>query len=1121
MIKGSTVIKNQLNLYFIFAIALGLGQNACTNKDSSTTSSIKFSLPNLGSQKTFSDKIHSSAQAMTVTTAVQRVMINVTGPNIGQPIVFIWEPPRNTTTITTAPEYFSLDVPKGDGRLIQVLIATSDRTSGVQTDGHDNNMSLYYGDATVSLLNSSETADITLTQVATAVSGDARLVGRYFNSDGSGPTGMVDMLFHPPNGSPGMIVDSNEVFAGWFDFFLVNFSGAQLSYRHRIQGDLFTKTYVTDPNLAVSSSRIKATRSGGYYNYYQSGTSTVVGRGQAGPRTIIGGFFGPGASGAVTRTVKFFSGSTNFSGLYSTATTTDTTKQSFSGSSVTGGSGQAAQSAVNCDGSSETLGVNCLPFSISSLESDASSFLVKGPFLGAYDSNTTYVGYSYNSTTQGLDVKWKMAPGTANAVTVPTVKVFMQMYSTNSGGGDHTTMPCDQHLMSRGYSLAGTATTVQSSENTLTITNVPQSAWDSYQVQIALCPVDGAGKAYSSYASMRRFGGYGGGSGPFREIRMTMSSNNVTVGACSAPITLTYYEDGVAVPVSPALTVNLNMWGPSNQNGVVQGSYYSDSTCTTPSLITSTSIPAGSSSTTVRMKLNQNSIYDIQATINGMMGQGMRVAAVNSGTPSNLKVELANSAKIATQPFAAGQCYPLQFTFTDANFNQLIANTTAASITPTDSSGTPGSFYTDPSCTTALSGTLNFAASTEAFKQVYFKPSNATGTYVIGASGASETVSALSYNNAANTITNIKIRQNWVNGDPNSLLYASGGCFEAWAQPLASNGAKLKVPAYTQATLSSTGNLQFASDSTCSNLVLSKTVSLDPYGWDGASSRFWLKVNSGATTPTSGTIQAVLQSPALTESTTFYLQPNSIAFSGPLQNILMPDYCHAITVTPKLDGNSITLPSGVPLAMWLNNSNISFYDNSSCVNPVPMNMVFANGGAAATATFYAKTNNTSFNVGASLAGAPSMLNANYSSSSPTPTLASGLNFKWVLNGGAAFNASAGCISVQIAAKDASASFNVSAPVTINAGSLFGGVANAAYLYYYPSAGTCSSHVSGTTSRTFTISSGQSLSSDIAWVDVGPFTGATFSANVSSAMFTSIPGGSTINLSCSGSCPATP
>ena len=143
------------------------------------------------------------------------------------------------------------------------------------------------------------------------------------------------MLMYPPNGSAPMIVDSDEMIGGWFNFFMVNSSTIKMGYRHRSLGELFSKTFPSDPALPVGVNRMRASRTTGYYNYYQSGTNTVTARGQAGVRTLLGGFFGPAAP-ADTRSVKFFSGTASFSGLYATSDITNLTKQSFVGSTNIG-----------------------------------------------------------------------------------------------------------------------------------------------------------------------------------------------------------------------------------------------------------------------------------------------------------------------------------------------------------------------------------------------------------------------------------------------------------------------------------------------------------------------------------------------------------------------------------------------------------------------------------------------------------------------------------------------------------------------------------------------------------------------------------------------------------------
>ncbi len=154
--------------------------------------------------------------SMAVTAAdLAHLIINVSGPGISPNIYFSWD---SNDGANTPPSTFSLDVPQGSSRLVQVL--------AVYKDG--GNQVFYYGDvANLSTQSANTSVTITVESISTTI-GEGQIAGRYINSmSGTGPTGKITTKFTPP-GRPAMTIDTSEIFGGFFRAFALE--GAYLDY---------------------------------------------------------------------------------------------------------------------------------------------------------------------------------------------------------------------------------------------------------------------------------------------------------------------------------------------------------------------------------------------------------------------------------------------------------------------------------------------------------------------------------------------------------------------------------------------------------------------------------------------------------------------------------------------------------------------------------------------------------------------------------------------------------------------------------------------------------------------------------------------------------------------------
>ncbi|MGZ3797854.1 MAG: hypothetical protein ACXVB1_15895, partial [Pseudobdellovibrionaceae bacterium] len=175
-------ISKLFNKFMLAGMVLSLPLVSCTRAAKESKSTISFTIPQSMSAK--------KVGTLAFDTLVH-VSINVTGSGITAPILLNWDSDKNGSGgTTTAPTSFSLDIPQGPDRLIQVLAVYTDSTSPSKA------MQFYYGDLTKTLAAAIEDAPVTVTSVgqgATIISGQRQ--GRYLTSPTAGPTGRVDIVY--------------------------------------------------------------------------------------------------------------------------------------------------------------------------------------------------------------------------------------------------------------------------------------------------------------------------------------------------------------------------------------------------------------------------------------------------------------------------------------------------------------------------------------------------------------------------------------------------------------------------------------------------------------------------------------------------------------------------------------------------------------------------------------------------------------------------------------------------------------------------------------------------------------------------------------------------------------
>lgn len=440
---------------------------------------------------------------------VTHIAINIRGPGIDPVIVYSWDkhdacPSGNCTGLTiTAPTEISLDVSKGDNRLIQVLLVVEDSSSHA--------MDFLYSDQTVNLNESSVNVAIAPTSIGSSTGAEGKIIGRYINSAGTGPTGPITGYFNPPNGKASMQVVDGFMWGGWFEAFVLD--GASFSYRSNKSNENIFENITLKQFDTLTTASVARLHIPNYCRWDGNSTHSYNcdnGKGTAG-EDLIYGFFGPGASG---KTAYYNNGVSSISQAYSTCTQSAnvyscTGNITYSNTSATNSvypvssGGTAVSSTSACSGTS--VGVSCLMADASALATKGrdGTIGVKGPFLV---SNYGVINATQSAVGSPVTLTWQLLDGTFGSVNdIDGVDVFYansiisrNLLRSNSSIGD--LYSCN-NLSSFGFNLfSGNVSGLLGATQTAILSSTEIANINLSAITVVLCPYSkdfwGNGRTY-------------------------------------------------------------------------------------------------------------------------------------------------------------------------------------------------------------------------------------------------------------------------------------------------------------------------------------------------------------------------------------------------------------------------------------------------------------------------------------------------------------------------------------------------------------------------------------------------------------------------------------------------
>ena len=741
-------------------------------------------------------------------------------------------------TPTTGGIDLNLSVPRGSGRLFQVLVVMGDDSGGTGD--------FLYADATQDVSGDSMAVNLQVTPQGTGNAGQSNIAGRYLNVNGNGPTGTISVYFQPVHPAdqtlpPKMLVDrSNEMFGGWFRVFAVE--GTRLQYVVSDGTDLFggasaiDQSGITIPSPAPAPSPVPTAQNLRVYipPYFSTHDSSGPPYAAQSHNLSSYGFFGPGATG---KQICYYSTAEPIQNLFTTAAgptnlTWDPTASAVSGTSAfviavsgaTGGVSTSSRDANNlCQIPGLTRFVDYMALNDQELSSNDSVLGFKGPFqiLSSAGGGGNTINATYSSGTETF--AWLYLPGVQTTATwagIDGVDIFGRAETAATANddsdyrGNDDNVNCGglkalprpfQMLVSQPVNTDGSLVGAAS----VTLPTDLQSSASTGMDTFVACPYTLAnGKHYFTSAAIARGGNGGGGQGPSVQVKMTSggvddfssifaaSDNNQQMGSCKKWIMNVVDMAGNSAKAPGAITVTL---GVNMQFGSQAMSFFSDAGC-------------GSSIATVNIAANQSSavfygfatsspdIANINFNTNGAMGGNTMIAIVQP-TGSNAAPYKWVPKPIYQNAMVVGQCYQIPIVLMDTT--ALIPTYFTSDVTDVtlDNSAEVGTFYTSPDCST---GQLTFAQqwtwpANTAYYVVSFKPTApSAGTSMIATAseaGAVAPTANIPVDNA--TVAYFQPTLSGSHGgsyNNSGTWWAPPGCSQVGVEPESSSQAVIASP---------------------------------------------------------------------------------------------------------------------------------------------------------------------------------------------------------------------------------------------------------------------------------------------------------------------------------------
>lgn len=880
-----------------FALGLSLSivtLNSCT-RSSNTTSNVTMNFQQ-------SKQMNQSSS----TEFPVHIAVNVSGPDFST-IYWAWD---NTTYSTNATATAQIDhIPQGANRLFQVLYVSQDANS---------NLYFYYGDLTQSLLNPVVPLSINVAAI-TSSTVQGRIIGRYVDASGAGPTGLLSSYFDPGSGKPSMIVDQNEIFGGWFSVF--SLPSNPFTYKAD-DGTIVLANYAAAPAYVTGQSSAFITVPASYRIFSgQQNTNYIT------AQNILAGFFGPGSSSkktcvasAASTVVPYL-----FSDLAGTSPLIWNGSQSGCTISqtclVSGGISASTPPCISPDN------VNYMKFH-ELLLSDKDSFMAfKGPFQKTDLGSGNSQGLSGSLSGTSLALNWQFMPGATNKI--DGVEVFYKWDNSNNSSNApyrlNNGYACSQLVKNYGFTSAGKFSTSQISAT------VNVGSGTAVQSLVALaCPFSNSRSPiyFTSAAQYDESNSVNN----MNQVTLIDNSGHATTAAQNVckPYLLQALSNGSPYQNASGMTVALTT---NIQSGNIGASGFSTNpSCSGAVQKQTILLPSGVSSTTVYFIGTTSSYFSVSTSTNQASFQNFSttIGVVQPATPTPTNILFTiNAFQISGYyRLASGQCYPVN---AELQGTGSLPTTGGGSATLAASGGLTGFFFSGSTCGgTALNSTDTSGATitigpSDQSAAFSFKPDVVTAT----TGGAQLLASGISPASASG-IPNIKAAPAIQAAAPNAYAllpvlsnnqnaFDPGACVPISISAANNFGASIQSPSIQTLNLSATGGALF-SDYCGGSTVTS--ITLIP---QNNFTQVFLQIQPSSTTASFSVTDVNTQTQMLSLT---LAAPSQLNWSGP--SVLATGTCVPMSLSAV---NSSGQPYLFPAAQTPSlSSNAFLYSDSLCTS---------------------------------------------------------------------------------------------------------------------------------------------------------------------------------------------
>ncbi len=656
------------------------------------------------------------------TMALAHVIINVTGPGISSPafLAWDWNNGKNVNPVT-----FSLTVPGGSGRLVQVL--------AVYSNGID---SFYYGDVT-SDINADTVLPVTIAPLGNAAVGEGSVAGRYLTATGTGPTGNLRIMY-TPTGKPAMLIGTDSIVGGFFGSFAL--SGIGFNYLLDDGTDIFAGP-LDLATYAPAGAQVS------FYlpqMYSQHGSGSTPSYQLKMTSSALFGYFGPGAATNTALKICYPSANGSLNGAYSDAGITPITYKpsGTAGNAHVLSAGSRAMSSAILDSqglctdtiTGDLIYTNYLAVDAKQIANQDQSLAFRGPYQSIMQTGSNWRNaFNVVYSVDGITPSFTYLPGVVTSGTSRTAAGFVQGVDgtdifyraisstyTNSrdfegqnGNADCSTLGSlsTPFVFAQSVVVPNTPTLITvSSADVATMTG-------GGTLQAIACPYEllASGKVYLPASVEAEAGGSMSGPGGPAQANAFLLSD--TLGQAITSGAPTFELTGACIPLviagaNGATPASLGMVNPANITvtptafGGSVTYYGGDPSCVTPSL-PSPFVSGGTNAFLIFVK----------GTLGVHASGSLVIADTADGlTPLTANIQFHDPAATPAYLMSLGVpsvinqygCYPLHITElvdgSSIGLPMLVGpnpSATSASVTYAAAAGVV--YYTDPACMTVAS----------------------------------------------------------------------------------------------------------------------------------------------------------------------------------------------------------------------------------------------------------------------------------------------------------------------------------------------------------------------------------------------------------------------------------